>query len=105
MPKTLRVGPFVIVQAQRSRSPPERSTFSYSTPTSPTVTSRPYHAAPAEAGREGVNLKAGPQAREIPEPQPPARADSRGTTTAEEGKRSAVSVEGEASGEAPESGG
>lgn len=75
-------------------------------PTSPTVTSRPYHTAPAEAGREGVNLKAGPQAREIAEPQPPARADSPGTTTAEEGKRSAVSAEEEAAaGDTPERGG
>lgn len=74
-------------------------------PTSPTVTSRPYHTAPAEAGREEVNLKAGPQAREIPEPQPAARADSRGTTTAEEGKRSDVSEEEEVAGERPESGG
>lgn len=60
------------------------------TPTSPTVTSRGYHPAPAEAGRLGVNLRAGPQARDTPEPHPPSRAASRGTTTAEEGKRKAV---------------
>lgn len=80
-------------------------TNAVSTPTSPTVTSRPYHTAPAEAGRGDVNLKAGPQARETPDPQPPARADSCGTTTAEEGKRSAVSEEEVSVDETPERGG
>lgn len=64
--------------------------------TSPTVISRAYHAAPADAGRLAVSLKAGPQACDTPAPHPAATAASYGPMRAEGGRRDTREVEDDA---------
>lgn len=78
---------------------PQQSQFC---PTSPTVTSRGYHAAPADAARLAVSRSEGPQAVDTPELHPAPTAASRGTTTADEGRRE---LEEEEESTVPESGG
>lgn len=75
--------------------------------TSPTVSCRGYHAAPAEAARLAVSRKAGPHPLDTPDPHPSNRANSRGTTTADEGRRPAAVYTGDEGDEevSPERGG